>query len=113
LTAEEKNQLKTQLFRDTARLARRLEQDKLVDGPLQAQVAGAAKEEKSFQDMFKDAQKAKLDSYLKSLRAVSSHLESKLESVLKAKRLSAAQREQTPAQYRDMVNRYYEQLAKE
>ena len=49
---------------------------------------------------------------MNSIKAVSSHLEGKLESVLKAKRLSAAQREQTPIQYREMVNEYYERLAK-
>jgi hypothetical protein len=63
--------------------------------------------------MFKEAQKTKLDAYLRSVKAVSSHLEGRLESTLKAKRLSATQREQTPPQYRAMVNQYYEQLAKE
>ena len=63
--------------------------------------------------MFKEGQKTQLDRYLKSLHAVSAHLEGKLESVLKAKRLATTQREQTPAQYRDMVNKYYEQLSKE
>ena len=46
-------------------------------------------------------------------KAASLHLEGKLESVLKAKRLSTAQREQTPMQYREMVKEYYERLAKE
>jgi hypothetical protein len=63
--------------------------------------------------MFKEEQKPRLASYMNSIKAVSSHLEGKLESVLKAKRLSAAQREQTPTQYREMVNEYYERLAKE
>jgi hypothetical protein len=112
LTAEERQQLQAELYRDSVRLAKRIDQDKLSDakmkGPLETITS-----EKSFEEMFKEGQKTKLDRYLGSLKVVSSHMEDKLDSLLKAKRLSAAQREQTPAQYRDMVNKYYEQLAKE
>ena len=114
LSADEKRALAAEIQRATARLARRLEQDKLAEAPVAGQIKGLAEQnDKTFQEMFKDAQKTKLDGYLKSVKGVASHLEGKLESTLKAKRLSAAQREQTPAQYRDMVNKYYEALAKE
>lgn len=113
LTPEEQAKLKAELYRDTAKLARRLEQDKLLDPKLQAQIQNEVKEERAFHGMFKEDQRPRLASYMSSIRAVSSHLEGKLESVLKAKRLSAAQREQTPIQYREMVNAYYERLAKE
>ena len=112
LTPEERRQLEAELQHDTQRLAKRLDEDKLADGPIQAQLQTVTSD-KSFEEMFKEGQKTQLDKYLGSLHTVSSHLEGKLESVLKSKRLSAAQREQTPAQYRDMVNKYYEQLAKE
>jgi hypothetical protein len=114
LTEDEKRALAAQIQRDTARLARRLEQDKLAEAPVAGVIKGLAEQnDKTFQEMFKDAQKTKLDNYLKSVKGVASHLEGKLEATLKAKRLSAAQREQTPSQYRDMVNKYYEALAKE
>ncbi|MGD0088805.1 MAG: DUF4175 family protein [Planctomycetota bacterium] len=113
LTPEEQARLKDELYRDTAKLARRLEQDKLLDPKLQAQMQNHVKEERAFHGMFNADQKPRLAGYMNSIKAVSSHLESKLESVLKAKRLSAAQREQTPIQYREMVNEYYERLAKE
>jgi hypothetical protein len=114
LTPEARKALAAEIKRDTARLAQRIEDDKLGDASLAKSLNVAAAEgDKSFEEMFKDEQKTKLDAYLNSVKAVSSHLESKLESTLKAKRLSSAQREQTPPQYRVMVNQYYEQLAKE
>ena len=113
LTPEEQARLKSELYRDTAKLARRLAQDKLLDPKLQAQMQNHVKEERAFHGMFNEDQKPRLASYTNSIKAVSSHLEGKLESVLKARRLSAAQREQTPIQYREMVNEYYERLAKE
>lgn len=113
MTEEDKRQARASLQRSSARLAKRMEDDKLADAPIRAQLLGAMGDEKSFDEMFREGQKTKLDAYLKSLKAVSSHLEDKLENALKAKRLSASQREQTPSQYRDLVNRYYEQLAKE
>ncbi|MCY3017408.1 MAG: hypothetical protein NTW87_00035 [Planctomycetota bacterium] len=113
LTPEEQAKLKAELYRDTAKLARRLDQDKLLDPKLQAQIQNEVKEERGFHGMFNEDQKPRLARYMNSIKAVSSHLEGKLESVLKARRLSAAQREQTPIQYREMVNEYYERLAKE
>ncbi|MBI3830053.1 MAG: hypothetical protein HY291_11080 [Planctomycetes bacterium] len=113
LSDEDRKQAQAALQRGTARLAKRLEEDKLADAGVKAQLVGALGDEKSFEEMFKEGQKTKLDKYLKSLKTVETHLEDKLESALKAKRLSASQREQTPTQYREMVNKYYEQLAKE
>jgi hypothetical protein len=113
LTPEEQEKLKAELYRDTARLARRLGQDKLLEAKLQDQMQNQAKDERAFHGMFKPEQKPRLANYMVTVKAVSSHLEGRLESVLKAKRLSAAQREQTPNQYREMVNEYYERLAKE
>ncbi len=112
LTPEQRRELQGELMRDTQRLVKRIEQDKLADGKLQPHLE-TIKSEKSWEEMFKEGKKTQLDKYLGSVHAVSSHLEDKLEMLLKAKRLSAAQREQTPIQYRDMVNKYYEQLAKE
>jgi hypothetical protein len=112
LSADERHQMQAELYNATARLARRLEQDKIADASVRAQLMGATGDQKSFEEMFKDGQKTALDRYLGSVRAVSSHLEDKLTSVLKARRLSATQREQTPAPYRTMVSDYYEQLAK-
>ena len=112
LTADEKREAEADLFHGTVRLARRLEQDKLALNA-QPQLGEMARDEKSFAEMFKDGKKTRLDSYLAAVKTVSTTLEGKLEITLKARRLSAGQREQTPAQYREMVNSYYQRLATE
>jgi hypothetical protein len=112
LTQEQKRQLAAELQRGTVRLAKRLEDDKLDAGAM-AQVKASLEAIKSLQEATAEAKRTKLKDYVGSLRAVSGQLESKLESTLKARRLSAAQREETPAQYREMVKSYYEVLAKE
>jgi hypothetical protein len=109
---EEKRRLQDELYHDTMRLMHRIEKDQLVDSMpkgLQEPLATGGK----FGALFKENDHTQLVSYLESLRGVTSNLESKLESVLKGKRLSASMREQTPSEYRDMVNQYYAQLAKQ
>ncbi|MBA3707561.1 MAG: hypothetical protein H0W83_01930 [Planctomycetes bacterium] len=120
LSDEEQRQAQADLRRATARLAKRIADDHLADATVQAQLqALAATDDASFRQLFATGKKEhkdqndKLGTFISSLKSVSNHLEGKLESVLKAKRLSAATREETPAQYRVLVNRYYEQLAKE
>ncbi len=110
LTAEEKREAAAELFRGTVRLAKRLEQDKLALNA-QPQLGDAARDEKSFAEMFKEGRKTKLDAYLATVKSVSTTLEGKLEMTLKARRLTAGQREETPTQYREMVNSYYQRLA--
>ena len=112
MTADEKREAEADLFHGTVRLARRLEQDKLALNA-QPQLGEMARDEKSFAEMFKDGKKTRLDNYLAAVKTVSTTLEGKLEITLKARRLSAGQREQTPAQYREMVNSYYQRLATE
>jgi len=69
--------------------------------------------EESFAEIFKDAERTKLDRYVGAVRSTSVSLEEKLKDVIRQKRLSAARREETPPQYRNMVNAYYEALAKD
>ncbi|MBA2482535.1 MAG: hypothetical protein H0V44_17870 [Planctomycetes bacterium] len=112
-TAAEERQARDDLRRSTARLAKRLAEDQLTDPAAQAQLQRAADDEQAFRDLFSKEHPEKVGTFIATLKSVSSQLEGKLESALKAKRLSASQREQTPASYRAMVNSYYEQLAKE
>ena len=113
LSMGEKEALAGELRKLTSKFVERLDKDQLVEAGLRAQLDEANKNGKTFEQMFDEAKKGDLDRYLQTLNAVSNRLEEKLESTLKAKRLSDAQREECPIVYRKMVNSYYERIAEE
>jgi hypothetical protein len=110
-TKDELNNLAGQMFTDTVRLVRRMDEDKLGAAALSAELRNSIRDEKAFHEMCADGKTPKLDNYMKTVAAVSDKLNDSLKDVLKSKRLAAAQREQTPVEYRDMVKNYYEQLS--
>ncbi|HYF51916.1 MAG TPA: DUF4175 family protein [Planctomycetota bacterium] len=110
---DERKKAQSELYRDTVRWAKRVEQDRLADAGAINSLGGSLKSEEDFEAMFKEADRTKLDRYMVAVRSTSASLEDKLKDVIKQKRLSAAQREQTPPQYRAMVNAYYEALARD
>ncbi|MCZ7649191.1 MAG: hypothetical protein M5U26_28705 [Planctomycetota bacterium] len=107
---EEKEELAGQLRNMTSRLVERLERDRLVEAGLREELN---RNKNLTGQLFEKEKKDELDRYLATLQAVQGRLEEKLESTLKAQRLSNAQREECPIVYRKMVNQYYETIAKE
>jgi hypothetical protein len=112
LSTDERRALQSEVYMETHRLSRWLKQDQLANEAVSKNLQGAAVSEEQFGEMF-EHDSAKLEKYVGVLRNISSELEGKLDGILKSKRLSAAQREQTPLQYREMVKSYYEQLSKQ
>jgi hypothetical protein len=101
-----------ELRRATGRLARQLGRDQLGDAAVTARLQAIADDERAFAGMAAGHDEKLREAFVAALTITATSLEAKLESTLKAKRLTTAQREQAPAAYRALVNRYYEALAR-
>jgi hypothetical protein len=110
LSDKDKKALKEDLSYDMARLAQHLQdRDFAAHEDVNAIQAGANKAGQL--GVEKPDDKRKLDDLASLVRRVGDKLEAEYETTLEAKKLMAAQREECPPSYRQLVNKYYEALS--
>jgi hypothetical protein len=110
LSEQEKKALKEQLSYDMARLAQHLQdRDFAAHEDVNAIQQASGKTEQLGVD--KPDDKRKLEDLAALVRRVGDKLETEYETTLQAKKLMAAQREECPPSYRQLVNKYYEALS--
>jgi hypothetical protein len=110
LSDKEKKALKEDLSYTMARLAQHL-QDRDFAAHEDVNAIRQAGGKAGQLDAARPDDKRKLDDLATLLRRVGDKLETEYETSLEAKKLMAAQREECPPSYRQLVNKYYEALS--